>query len=369
MNENINKIPVFYEKEHCYDICLEPNFLNLGQELLSFGTGSRKICIVSDSNVYPLYADELRLLLEPHAKTIVSFVFPHGEKNKTLQTVQEIYEFLIRNSFDRNDFLIALGGGVTGDLTGYAAATYLRGIRFIQIPTTLLSMVDSSIGGKTGVDFNSYKNMIGAFYMPKLVYMNISVLTSLPDREYYSGYGEIIKHGLIQDETYFNWLYYYRKELCSRDLELVKELVARSGQIKKRLVEQDPKEQGIRAILNFGHTFGHAIEKIKEFSFLHGECVSIGIAAAAFLSKNKGYISNQDLNQILEILTSFHLPSSVTDVSIDEALEAVSKDKKKDGEAIKFILLKAIGDAVISTEVTKDEMKAALGFVIKKGKD
>ena len=212
-------------------------FTNLLVELEKFNIKNRKLCIVTESKVGPLYGEELSNLLKPHCKQIILHEFKAGEQYKNLDTINDIYEDLIVNKFDRNDMLLALGGGVTGDMTGYTAATYLRGIDFVQIPTTLLSQVDSSIGGKTGVDFKAYKNMVGAFYMPKLVYMNLSTLNSLPEREYLSGMGEVIKHGIIKDGEYFNWLKENIDGVLNKDYETLRQLLFVSCNIKDVLLK------------------------------------------------------------------------------------------------------------------------------------
>ena len=200
------KLTVNYEGQPVYDILLEPDFMKLTQAIRSLGMEGRRFMILTDSNVGKFYLEGVSRQLLPIAKSVQSFTFPAGEKSKNLDTVSLCYEQLIQAGLDRNDILVALGGGVVGDLTGFVAATYMRGIRFIQVPTSLLAMVDSSIGGKTGVDFKAYKNMVGAFYQPSLIYMNISTLLSLPEPEYYSGMGEIIKHGLIKDADFYQWL-------------------------------------------------------------------------------------------------------------------------------------------------------------------
>ena len=213
-------INVHYDNKPLYDITIEKSYERLGEVLHNLGTEDHKLCIVSDLHVAPLYLDEVASIAEKYADKVISFVFPAGEQSKNLDVVGDLYEKLIINHFDRKDTLIALGGGVVGDLTGYTAATYLRGIRVIQIPTSLLAMVDSSIGGKTGVDFRGYKNMIGAFHQPSAVYMNLSALLSLTDKQYYSGFGEIIKHGLIKDMEYFEYLNDNNKHITSYKLKI-----------------------------------------------------------------------------------------------------------------------------------------------------
>ncbi len=272
-------IPVSYETKPCYDILLEQNFQMLLPTLQKIGyASSQKVCIVTDSNIASLYLEELTAILQTYFGSVISFSFPAGEENKTLFTVQNLYQTLIEEHFERRDILLAFGGGVTGDLTGFAAATYLRGIDFIQIPTSLLSQVDSSIGGKTGVDFSQYKNMVGAFYQPKLVYMNLSLLATLPKEQFVSGMGEIIKHGLIRSKGYFDWISKHTEQIVRLEPNVIEELIYESCLIKRGVVERDPKENGERALLNFGHTVGHAIEKLSDFRLSHGQCVGLGMA-------------------------------------------------------------------------------------------
>ena len=274
--------------------------------------------------------------------------------------MREIYKFLIGNHFNRKDLLIALGGGVVGDLTGYTAATYLRGIEFIQIPTTLLSQADSSIGGKTGVDFDGYKNMVGAFYMPRLVYMNMETLQSLSDRQFYSGFAEVMKSALIKDGNFYEWLIDQMYEICERDVETLAEMVERSCMIKKLVVEKDPLEKGDRALLNFGHTIGHAIEKYMNFTMTHGECVALGCVAAAFISWKKNWLSMEEYYEIRDMFVPFYLPISIDNLDIEEVLQLTKSDKKAENGYIKFILLKKVGKALIDKTVTDDEIREAL---------
>ncbi len=359
------KITVNYEGQPAYDILLEPNFIELTQAVKDLGMEGRKFMILTDSNVGNIYLEGVTRQLLPVAKSIHSFTFPAGEKSKTLDTVELCYEQLIQAGLDRNDVLVALGGGVVGDLTGFVAATYLRGIRFIQVPTSLLAMVDSSIGGKTGVDFQAYKNMVGAFYQPKLVYMNISTLLSLPEAEYFSGMGEIIKHGLIKDAAFYQWIKDSTIKICTRRYETLRDLISRSCEIKRAVVEQDPKELGERALLNFGHTIGHAVEKLKNFSLLHGECVCIGMAAASYISMKRGYIREEDYKDILAIIQRFRQPVSTNGISAEDIYEVTKLDKKMDSDHVKFILLTGVGSSVIDTTVTKNEILEAIHTILK----
>lgn len=347
-----------------YHIYIESSFENLGLSMNEFELQERKICIVTDSNVESLYADEVKQILSAVADKVVVFTMPAGEENKTLDTVKDLYTFLIREHFDRKDMLAALGGGVVGDLCGYTAATYLRGIDFIQIPTTLLAQTDSSIGGKTGVDFDSYKNMVGAFHMPRLVYMNMSVLKSLNDRQFACGMAEILKHGLIRDASFYEWLIDHFPEINERDPEVLEEMILRSCQIKKSVVEKDPTEKGECALLNFGHTVGHAIEKYMNFRYSHGECVALGCVAAAYISYQRNMISMEDYYEIRDMFVPFSLPISISDGDAAEILKLTKSDKKMDGKHVKFILLKKVGKAVIDTTVTDEEMTAAIEELI-----
>ena len=361
-----------------YDIVLEDSFAQLADEVQKISSnGTRRICIVSDATVAALYLDAVQEALAPCGSQVISFVFPAGEEYKNLHVVRDLYEQLILAHFDRKDLLVALGGGVTGDLTGFAAATYLRGIDFIQIPTTLLAQVDSSVGGKTGVDFDQYKNMVGAFHMPKLVYMNLQVLRTLPERIYRSGLGEVIKYGFITDRPFYEWLAKNQQAVLRQDPEAVEYLVYRSCENKRVVVEEDPTEKGRRALLNFGHTLGHAIEKQMHFTLYHGECVALGMAAALQMSQEKGYLTEETAAQGIRLMQQFGLPISMEEASRIEpqaaqevqaldrmqVLDATRNDKKMDGGAIRFILLAQIGDAVIDKTVTMEEMEHGLQAV------
>lgn len=347
-----------------YDIVFDNSFDELPKELEAFEIENKKLCIVTDSNVEKLYAEQIRELLEKKAKKVIVFTFEAGEENKNLDTVKKLYEKLIIEKFDRKDMLLALGGGVTGDLTGFAAATYLRGIDFIQIPTTLLSQVDSSVGGKTGVDFDSYKNMIGAFYMPKLVFTNTSVLSTLPEQQFYSGMGEVLKYGLIKSEGFFSWLVSNLYEIYEKDTDVLEEMIYESCNFKKMIVEKDPTEQGERALLNFGHTIGHAIERQMNFKYYHGECVALGMIAAAHISWKRDLLSTEEFFEIRDMFVAFNLPISITDTDAGQILEATKSDKKMENDKIKFILLKKMGRAFIDKTVTDEEMLEAIKFLI-----
>ncbi|MBE5881117.1 MAG: 3-dehydroquinate synthase [Lachnospiraceae bacterium] len=351
------------DKKFCYPIVFEDSFEALEKVWKENELSARKICIVTDSNVEPIYAEEVKKELEKVCDTCLVYAFAAGEENKNLDVVQALYAFLIENHFERKDMLVALGGGVVGDLTGFAAATYLRGISFVQIPTTLLSQVDSSIGGKTGVDFSHYKNMVGAFYMPKLVYMNLNTLSTLPERQFYAGMGEVLKSALIKDGTFYGWIINNLYEIYEKDPEVIRLMVYNCCNIKRLVVEKDWGETGERALLNFGHTIGHAIEKAKGFELLHGECVALGMVAASFIAYKRQLLSFDEYYEIRDMFVPFNLPITVEGIDPQEIVNLTKSDKKMEEGKIKFILLKKIGKAYIDTTVTEEELLAGINEI------
>ncbi len=358
------RITVNYQNKPCYDIVLSTDFENLCSEVEKLGFSGRKIAVITDSNVEGLYKNDICDLLSKITDTVVSYTIPAGEDHKHLDEIRKIYEFLMDHHFDRHDLLIALGGGVVGDMCGFTAATYLRGVSFIQIPTTLLSQTDSSIGGKTGVDLNGVKNMVGAFYMPKLVYTNVSTLKTLDERQFASGFAEVMKHGLIKDQDYYSWIIENMYEINDKEPSVILEMVKRSCEIKKAVVEKDPTEKGERALLNYGHTLGHAIEKYMDFKMLHGECVALGCVAAAFISYKRGLLSDEEFYEIRDMFVPFNLPISIDPVDKETVLDITRSDKKADSDKIRFVLLKKIGKAFIDDTVSRQEMSDALDELI-----
>ena len=360
MSQRLN---VSYNRKPCYDIVIEQNFDKLLEELNVLEISDKKLCIVTDSNVDERYGQEVFDILSKGCAKVSKFVFEAGEAQKNLYTVKDLYKFLIEEKFDRKDILVALGGGVVGDLTGYAAATYLRGIDFVQIPTTLLAQCDSSIGGKTGVDFDGYKNMVGAFKMPRLVYMNLSSLLTLDDRQFFAGFAEVMKHGIIKDSMFYEWLIENMYEICDKQLDTLEQMVFKSCDIKRMVVEKDPTEQGDRALLNLGHTIGHAIEKAKNFELLHGECVALGTVCAAYISWKKELLSMDEYYEIRDMFVPFYLPISIEGINPEEILSFTKSDKKMENGKIKFVLLKKIGKAIIDKSVTDQEILDAINEI------
>lgn len=358
------RVDVKKNNEHCYDIVINQGFDSITEEFDKLGIKGIKLGIVTDSNVGPIYAEQLKEVLERTGNRVYIFTIPAGETNKNLDVVQTVYTYLIEEHFERRDMIVALGGGVVGDLAGFTAATYLRGIDFIQVPTSLLAQVDSSIGGKTGVDFAKYKNMVGAFHMPRLVYINIDTLSTLSSRLFNSGFGEIIKHGLIKNREYFDYLDTNYEHIKALEHEYIMEMVYESCLIKADVVNNDPTEKGERALLNFGHTLGHAVEKSMNFSLYHGECVALGMVCASYISKERGYISEDDYAAIKKMLKKYGFPTKVEGLDIFSILEVSKSDKKMENGVVKFILLKQLGDAIIDKTVTYDEMTQSLKEIL-----
>lgn len=362
----MEKLDVKKDGEFCYSIRFEKDFLYLAEEMASLEFVGHKLCIVTDSNVAPLYLSDVKNSLLEKFDQVFEFVIPAGEENKTLDHIKKLYEHLIVNGFDRKDCLVALGGGVIGDMAGFTAATYLRGIDFVQVPTTLLAQVDSSIGGKTGVDFDSYKNMVGAFHMPRLVYMNLSVLNTLSEEQFSCGMGEILKHGLIKNREYFAWCMEHSSQIKARDHETLLYMIKESCKIKRDVVEKDPTEKGDRALLNFGHTLGHAVEKLKNFEMLHGQCVAVGCVAAMRLSAMRGNISEEDVLYVEKCFENFGLPIRIKELEVEDILKISKSDKKMEAGKIKFVLLQGIGNAYVDKTISDEELKSASAYLLSK---
>ncbi len=318
--------------------------------LLAKTVKSKRIAIVTNDVVAPLYLGRLTNSLTTLGKEVISLILPDGEKEKNWENLMKIFDFLIANKCDRKTILAALGGGVVGDITGYAAASFMRGVPFIQIPTTLLSEVDSSVGGKTGINHPLGKNMIGAFYQPIAVIADTSTLSSLPDTELSAGMAEVIKYGCIVDPAFFIWLEKNAEKLLNRNPAALAYAIKRSCQIKADVVRQDEKEStGLRAILNFGHTFAHAIEAGMGYgAWLHGEAVGCGMVMAADLSCRMGWLDQETVDRIRNLVRKVRLPDMAPDMASERWLDLMRVDKKNlDGE-IRFVLLKKLGETVIT---------------------
>lgn len=348
--------------EKSYPIVIAAGLLN-NEELLQKYLPYKQLFFVSNETVAPLYLLQIQAKL-PHKK-ISEIIVSDGEQFKTLATVEKIFDKLMQDSFDRGVALCALGGGVVGDMTGFAAACYRRGVDFIQLPTTLLAQVDAAVGGKTAVNHPLGKNMIGAFYQPKAVLIDVAVLSTLPDREYRAGLAEVIKYGLISDKEFFYWLEENADAIAAKQLTYVQPMIKRCCEIKAGIVSVDEHESGLRAILNFGHTFAHAIEAATGYTaWLHGEAVAIGMVAASYLSLQLEQISVQEFTNILALIKKFNLPSTLKN-PIDKAIlkRYMAQDKKIINEKLKLILLQSIGKALITTDFSEALLDNALQLI------
>ncbi|MDO8811384.1 MAG: 3-dehydroquinate synthase [Gallionella sp.] len=349
--------------ERSYPIHIGSGLLFRGDLLLPH-LPHKRAAIVTNTTVAPLYLDAFRAMLAIHGmRDVIPIILPDGEEYKNSATLNLIYDALLKNRCERTTPLIALGGGVIGDMTGYAAATYLRGVPFIQIPTTLLAQVDSSVGGKTGINHPLGKNMIGAFYQPQLVLADIDTLNTLPDNELSAGIAEVIKYGLIRDLPFFEWLEQNMDKLLARDTEALQYAITRSCRNKAGIVAADERESGERALLNLGHTFGHAIETGSGYGvWLHGEGVAAGTVMAADLSQRLGWIGAQDTARVRSLFERAKLPTIAPCLGTEKYLELMGLDKKVEGGKMRFVLLKGIGHAVIYGDVPKILLQQTLEF-------
>ena len=323
----------------------------------------KHVAIVTNTTVAPLYLDKLSQTLQAAGVTIIPIVLPDGEAYKNSETLNTIYDVLLQNRCERSTTLVALGGGVIGDLTGYAAATYLRGVPFIQIPTTLLSQVDSSVGGKTGINHPLGKNMIGAFYQPQVVLADIDTLKTLPAREFSAGMAEVIKYGLIRDADFFNWIEAHIDQLMALEESVISEAIYRSCQNKAEVVARDEHETGERALLNLGHTFGHAIENAMGYGvWLHGEGVAAGTMLAADLSQRMGWLASADVTRIHVLLSKANLPLDAPKLGVEKYLDLMQMDKKVADGKIRLVLQQGIGKSVITSDYDVEKLKETLSL-------
>lgn len=328
-----------------YPIHLGEGLLDRVGQFARDGRIEGKIGIVTNPTVASHYLARVQHSLDDEGYETVAMSIPDGEEHKNLESLAMIYDRLIEHRFDRSSTLFALGGGVIGDLTGFAAATFLRGIPYVQLPTTLLAQVDASVGGKTAVNHERGKNLIGAFYQPRMVLIDVRTLHTLPTREYVAGIAEVIKYGIIDDASFFAFLEHNLHQLMNVEPSVVEQAIATSCRIKARVVEQDEREEGRRAILNFGHTLGHALESFTAYErFLHGEAVAIGMLQAALLSAKEGLLTSDELYRIKDLVRSAHLPWQIPpDISLQDLISDMEVDKKSLAGKIKFVLCNGIG--------------------------
>ncbi len=345
--------------ERSYPIFIGEGLLPVAASLLGQHIHARQVMLVSNPVVSALYALPLQRSLEAAGFVVDSVTLPDGEAFKTLETVNRVFDALLERRHSRDTTLVALGGGVIGDMTGFAAACYQRGVDFIQVPTTLLSQVDSSVGGKTGVNHPAGKNMIGAFHQPRAVLIDVATLDTLPDRELSAGLAEVIKYALIADAPFLAWLEAHADALLRRDRAALVEAVSRSCATKARIVAADEREQDVRAILNLGHTFGHAIEAFLGYGeWLHGEAVAAGMVLAARLSARLGWLDEAGVGRVVALLQQVRLPVAPPPAMVaDDFLRYMAVDKKvKDGR-IRLVLLRGIGDALVTDAVSAQHIR------------
>ncbi len=341
-----------------YPIFIGPGLINHAEVLKPYIRGEQ-VCVVTNETVAPIYLDTLLKNLGSYDLAIVTL--PDGEQFKTLATFNKIFDVLLEKNHHRTTTLIALGGGVVGDMTGFAAATFQRGVNFIQIPTTLLAQVDSSVGGKTGVNHPLGKNMIGAFHQPQAVLVDVNILQTLPKRELSAGLAEVIKYGLIADVEFFDWLEENIEALLRLDEAAISYAIKRSCEIKADIVAQDEKEAGVRAWLNLGHTFGHAIENAMGYGqWLHGEAVATGMVMAADLSRRLSWLSKKDCDRLVSLLLKANLPIHSPDIDEAHFLQLMAGDKKVLDGKLRLVLLKSIGEAITTTDFPEDKLLETL---------
>lgn len=347
-----------------YNIFIGENIFSEVENFISKSDFTKKILIVTDTNVFEKCADNFTKNLKCDFEIVT---IPAGETSKNLHEAENLYTKAIELGLDRKSLIIALGGGVVGDLSGFVAATYLRGINFIQVPTTLLAQVDSSVGGKTAVNHALGKNLIGAFYQPKAVFIDLKTLQTLPEREIKSGLGEVVKYGIISDANFFSYLENNVDKILSRDIEVMTHIIKRSCEIKADVVGKDEKESGLRRILNFGHTIAHVIEEETAYKkYRHGEAVAIGMLGAAYISQEFGKISATEVERLKNLLERLNLETYCENLDIDKMYNAAFRDKKTVGGKINWVLMKNFGEVEISADVPADIVKNALNKILRR---
>jgi len=347
-----------------YSIYIESGIFQKLPDIFKRKYSGKKLAVVSDNNVFSIYGDTFVKDLQQKGFFVIPIIFEAGEKNKNLTTLSNIYDALADHAFTRSDIVVALGGGVTGDMAGLAAATFLRGMGFIQIPSTLLAMVDSSIGGKTAVDLPQGKNLIGAFYQPDAVYTDPILLETLSDRWFSDGMAELIKHVIIRDADLYNQLAFdeYDRKYISKNLD---DFIFASCNIKKNIVEEDEKDNGIRQLLNFGHTIGHAIERVLNYSVLsHGEAVSIGMVYITKLTESIGFTEKGEAEKIINVLKKYKLPTQWPDINISDVIKAISLDKKNRSGKITIACIERIGQGRL-IEMDLNELEDKINGILK----
>ena len=357
-------IPVAGGDFRSYDVAVGAGLITTAASRMAPLLKNRRTLIVTDAHVGPLHAEHLKDVLEADGITVTLFTLPAGEETKSWEGLQTLTDALVEAGLDRKDVVIALGGGVIGDLTGFAASVYMRGIDFVQVPTTLLAQVDSSVGGKTAIDHPKGKNLIGAFHQPRLVLCDLDVLKTLPAREIRCGYAEVIKYGLLGDRAFFEWLEANDQAVLALEPAAIARAVARSVEMKAEIVAADEREGGQRALLNLGHTFGHALEAELGFgdALLHGEAVAIGMSMAFRYSARAGLCSQADSDRAIAAIAASGLPTRMNQIrnaafDADALIRHMGHDKKAEGGKLVFVLVRGIGEAFVAKDVSPDSIR------------
>lgn len=343
-------------EKNSYEIMIEDSFSKLGSYLKQT-LHSSQICIVTEENIAAFYLEQVQKEAENAGFTVSVCFIEGGEHHKNLETVQQIYKVLVQQGFDRRSAVLALGGGIVGDIAGFAAATYMRGIDFVQVPTTLLAQVDSSVGGKVGVNFLDTKNMIGNFYQPCFVYINTETLLTLTDGDYRSGLGEVIKYAVMYDKDLFAFLSEQAEQINGLEKAVLQTVIERCCLIKSEIVSQDEKENGIRAILNLGHTFAHGFESITDFSVPHGQCVALGTICAGYLANLLGKLSMDELEKIKGLCKKLKLPEHILYRDFDKLYHYMQSDKKAVNGNLRFVIPERIGKVEIIDGITREQVQ------------
>ncbi len=348
-------------KERSYDICIGCDLCKIGETLRDYNLG-RKILIITNPTVSKLYGKKVDESIKKAGFLTRLVEIPDGEEYKTIDQAVYLYNECINFMMDRSCPIVALGGGVIGDLSGFVAATFMRGVPFIQVPTTLLAQVDSSVGGKVGINLPSAKNMVGAFYQPKLVYIDLDVLKTLSEDNYSIGLAEVIKYGIISDKTFFEFLEKNIVRIKNKDMDMLSHIVTVSCRIKAYVVQEDEREAGLRAILNFGHTIGHALEVLGDYTlYQHGEAVAVGMICAARIAGQLGMLDKESISRIENIINKAGLPQRIHNkISPEEIINTLSMDKKVKDEKIRFVLPLQIGTVILQNDIDKKIIEGVL---------
>ena len=343
-----------------YEVIIEQGFSQLSNELTAVGCLNKKVCIISDANVWQLYGKEVSDVFTANECSVDQMILEPGEVSKASEDLLPCYKELLKKAFTRGDYIVSLGGGVVTDYAGFVAATFKCGTHLIHIPTSLMAMVSGSIGGKCGVDLDEYKNMIGAYYTPDLVFINTECIETLEDVQYYSGFAEVMKVAIVKSSSVYEWLIDNLYEITDKDKGIVTDMIEQTINLEKIYIDKDPYNTSDRIVLDLGHTIGHALEKAKNYTLAQGECIALGIIAAAHISLKRQMLSLDEYLEIRDMFVPFNLPITIEDIDIDKVINDIRLDMCSNDKGAYIILLKKIGKAVPDYDVTDEELREAL---------